>query len=196
MRTLVCSLSLGILATVGLAQQGLAPVPRASAPVQSVEATHPYTPFMMSIVTPLQVPTSDFDVGGLRINWIYGECQDFDGLDISTVGRARGHGNGLQAALLANIVDEDGIGIQIAPVNYVTGSYSGLQIGAVNYAVADSRSSAQALQIGFFNGSDFIKGCQIGVINMVKEMIGIQIGVVNVIQNKDVPFLPIINMYF
>jgi hypothetical protein len=32
---------------------------------------HPYTPFMFSIVTPLQVPTSDFDVGGLRINAIY-----------------------------------------------------------------------------------------------------------------------------
>jgi len=189
-------LSLSILVSAGLAQQGTVPVRQASVSVQSVETDHPYTPFMMSIVTPLQVPTSDFDVGGLRVNWIYGECQDFDGFDISTVGRARGHGNGLQTALLANIVDQDGMGIQIAPVNYVTGEYSGLQVGAVNYAVADSRSRAQALQIGFFNGSDFIKGCQIGVINIAKEMIGIQIGVVNVIQNKDVAFLPIFNCYF
>jgi len=158
--------------------------------------THPYTPFMFSIVTPLQVPTSDFDVGGLRINAIYGECQDFDGLDISTVGRARGHGNGLQAALLANIVDGEGLGMQVAPVTYVSGSYAGLQIGVVNYGAAKPQTSAQALQIGVFNGSDFIKGCQIGVITIAREMIGFQIGVVNVIQNKDVSFLPIINCYF
>ena len=157
---------------------------------------HPYTPFMFSIVTPLQVPTSDFDVGGLRINAIYGECQDFDGLDISTVGRARGHGNGLQAALLANIVDGEGLGMQVAPVNYVSGSYAGLQIGVVNYGAANPQTSAQALQIGVFNGSDFIKGCQIGVINIAREMIGFQIGVINVMQNKDVSFLPIINCYF
>ena len=187
MRTQVCALFLGVVMSAGLARQASA---------QAAAADHPYTPFMMSIVTPLQVPTSDFDVGGLRINWIYGECQDFDGFDISTVGRARGHGNGLQTALLANIVDEEGFGLQVAPVNYVTGSYAGLQIGAVNYAAAAPQAKAQAFQIGFFNGSDFIKGCQIGVINIAREMIGLQIGVVNVIQNKDVAFLPIINCYF
>ena len=37
-----------------------------AASAQAPAADHPYTPFMMSIVTPLQVPTSDFDVGGLR----------------------------------------------------------------------------------------------------------------------------------
>jgi hypothetical protein len=169
----------------------------ATASAAEVDTTvYPYTPFMFSIVTPLQVPSSNFDVGGLRINAIYGECQNFDGFDISTVGRARGHGNGLQVALLANIVDGDGLGLQIAPVNYVSGSYDGWQIGAVNYGAANPQSTAQALQIGFFNGSDFIKGCQIGVINIAREMIGFQIGVVNVIQNKEVPFLPIINCYF
>ena len=187
MRTRIGRLCLGIFLSAGL-------VTHVSA--QSVAADHPYTPFMFSFVTPLQVPTSDFDVGGLRINAIYGECQDFDGFDISTVGRAKGHGNGVQAALLANIVDGDGIGIQVAPVNFVSGSYRGLQIGAVNYGAANAQSKANALQIGVFNGSDFIKGCQIGVINIAREMIGIQIGVVNVIQNKDVPFLPIINCYF
>lgn len=160
------------------------------------EAERPYTPFMTSFVTPLQVPSSDFDVGGLRVNWIYGECQNFDGLDISVVGRTRGHANGLQLAGIANIVDGDGMGFQAGAVNYVSGGYDGLQIGAVNYAAAKSKAKAQAFQIGVFNGSDFIKGCQIGVINIAREMIGVQIGVVNVIQNKDVSFLPIINCYF
>ena len=163
---------------------------------QAQVAENAYTPFMLSLVTPLQVPQSDFDLGGLRVNLIYGECQEFDGFDISTVGRARGHANGLQTALLANIVNKDGVGLQIAPVNYVEGSYAGMQIGAVNYAGTQPKSKAQVFQIGVFNGSDYIKGCQLGVINIAREMIGVQIGLVNVIQNKDVSFLPIINCYF
>jgi hypothetical protein len=150
-----------------------------------------YTPFMLSFVTPLQVPSRDFDVGGLRLNLVYGECHDFDGFDISTVGRATGHGNGLQTALLANIVDGDGFGLQVAPVNYVKGEYAGLQIGVANYI-----EKAKAFQIGFYNGAQHIEGCQIGVINTTRTMIGVQIGVVNVIQDNDVPFLPIINCYF
>jgi hypothetical protein len=189
MKRVFFGLVMGAMAAAGFAQQ-------TSTLSRAGGDGHPYTPFMFSIVTPLQVPTSDFAVGGLRINAIYGECQNFDGLDISTVGRARGHGNGLQLALLANIVDGEGVGFQVAPVNYVSGSYAGLQIGAVNYGAAAPQTSARALQIGVFNGSDFIKGCQIGLINIAREMIGIQIGVVNVIQNKDVPFLPIINCYF
>ncbi len=169
-----------------------------TAAAQGSAAGNPYTPFMLSLATPLQVPSADFDVGGLRINIIYGECQNFDGLDISgIVGRSVGHANGLQIAGVANVVDGDSMGLQITLcANYVSGSYDGLQIGAVNFAAANSRASAQAFQIGVYNGSDFIKGCQIGVINFAREMIGVQIGVVNVIQNKDVPFLPIINGYF
>ena len=150
-----------------------------------------YTPFMLSFVTPLQVPPRDFNVGGLRINAVYGECHDFDGLDISTVGRATGHANGFQAALLANVVEGDGFGIQAAPVNYVKGQYAGFQFGAANYA-----EKAKTLQIGFYNGAEHIEGMQIGVINTTRTMIGVQIGVVNVIQDNDVPFLPIINCYF
>lgn len=153
---------------------------------------HPYTPFMLSFVTPLQVPFRDFNVGGLRINAIYGECHDFDGLDLSLVGRATGHANGFQAALLANVVEGDGFGFQAGAVNYVKGEYAGLQIGlCANYA-----EKAKALQIGFYNGAEHIEGMQIGVINTTRTMIGIQIGLVNVIQDNDVPFLPIINCYF
>lgn len=163
------------------------------ASAQSQADDRAYTPFMLSLVTPLQVPPRDFDVGGLRINAIYGECHDFDGFDISAlVGRATGHANGLQAALLANVVEGDGFGFQAGAVNYVKGEYVGLQTGlCANYA-----EKAKTLQIGFYNGAEHIEGMQIGVINTTRTMIGIQIGVVNVIQDNDVPFLPIINCYF
>jgi len=150
-----------------------------------------YTPFMLSIVTPLQVPPRDFDVGGLRLNLIYGECTNFDGLDIGLVGRAVGHGNGIFVNGLATIVDGDSLGLQFGLVNFVKGNFGGLQVGAVNYCTA-----GQAFQFGVYNGADHIEGFQCGVINMTRTMIGLQIGLINVIQNNDVPFLPIINCYF
>ena len=152
----------------------------------------PYTPFMLSFAAPLEVPFRDFNVGGLRLNIIYGECHDFDGLDLGFVGRATGHGNGLQSCAI-NIVDGDGMGLQANwLVGFVKGEYDGFQVGAVNYA-----EKAHALQIGvLFNGADFIQGCQIGLINVARTMIGVQIGLVNVIQDNDVPFLPIVNCSF
>ena len=39
------------------------------------------TPVMVSLVTPVQAPSRSYDVTGLRLSFIYGECQDFTGLD-------------------------------------------------------------------------------------------------------------------
>jgi hypothetical protein len=156
-----------------------------------------YTPFMLSLVTPAQVPPATWDVGGLRLNLLYGECRNFAGLDISGIaGRTRGRSDGILLALGANVVHGDGTSLAIAPVNYMEGSYAGLQIGAVNVAAARPNAEAAAWQIGVFNHADFIRGFQLGVINHADSMIGLQLGLVNVIQNKDLPFLPIINGYF
>lgn len=150
-----------------------------------------YTPFMLSFVSPLQVPPRDFDVGGFRLSIIYGECVNFDGLDIGLVGRAVGHGNGLFINGLATIVDGDSIGLQISTVNYAKSNFSGLQIGVANYCTA-----GEAFQLGFYNGAEHIEGFQCGVINFTRTMIGVQLGLLNVIQNNDVPFMPIFNCYF
>lgn len=160
-------------------------------PAASAEEGRSYTPFMLSFVAPLEVPTRDFDVGGLRLSLIYGECRDFDGLDLGFVSRATGRGNGLQSCAV-NIVDGDGLGLQANwLVGYVKGTYAGFQVGAVNYA-----AKAQAFQLGFYNGAEHIEGLQIGVINTTRTMIGLQIGLINVIQDNDVPFLPVFNCYF
>lgn len=156
-----------------------------------------YTPVMLSFASPLQVTGPESYVGGLRLSVIYGECRDFHGLDIAAIAaRTKGDAVGIQLAGVANVVNGDGRGLQIGSVNYVEGSYEGMQIGAVNYAANRPDARAQVFQIGVYNGSDFIKGCQIGVINISRDMIGLQIGLINVIQNKDVPFLPLINGYF
>ena len=47
------------------------------------------TPVMVSLVTPVQAPSRSYDVTGLRLSLIYGECQDFTGLDIGVIDNTR-----------------------------------------------------------------------------------------------------------
>ena len=42
------------------------------------------TPVMVSLVTPVQVPSHRYDVTGLRLSLIYGDCQGFAGLESRT----------------------------------------------------------------------------------------------------------------
>jgi len=154
------------------------------------------TPFMFSFAAPLQAPPANWDVKGFRLGVIYGECVNFDGLDIGLVGRATGHGNGLFINGLATVIDGSGVGWQIAPVNVVEGGFEGMQIGAANYAGHLPGAVGKGLQIGVFNGATWFKGFQLGVINYTEAMVGVQIGVVNIIANKDIACLPIINAAF
>ena len=53
------------------------------------------TPAMVSLVTPVQVPARDYDVNGLRLSLIYGECKAFEGLDIGVVNNTTADFTGL-----------------------------------------------------------------------------------------------------
>ena len=149
-----------------------------------------FTPFMLGLFTPVQVPGPDYDVGGLRLNLPFGTCCNFDGLDIGIVGVAQNHANGW----LVNVVSYatgDGLGLHTGGVNYFGGDFKGLQIGLANWI-----DSGDAFQIGLYNGAYDVQGLQIGVINTANKMQGVQIGVVNVIANSDVSFFPVINACF
>lgn len=149
------------------------------------------SPVMLSLVTPIQVPGPDFDVGGLRINLLYGRCCNFDGLDIGLVGVADNHANGWLANLLVNYASGDGLGLHTGGVNYFGGDFKGLQIGLANWI-----DSGDMFQIGLYNGGYDVQGLQIGVINTANKMQGLQIGLVNIISHSDVSFFPIINGFF
>jgi len=160
-------------------------------PVAAQDKPPPCTPFMVSFVTPLQGPPSDFDVKGLRINLVYGECRNFSGLDLGGAGRSTGSSAGVHIALLATVSDGDAAGLQIGTANYVKGAFKGLQVGVSSYA-----ANARGAQVGVFNGAGHLSGMQLGLINVTRTMIGFQVGLVNVIRDNDVPFLPLINGYF
>lgn len=149
-----------------------------------------FTPVMLGICTPVQVPGSDYDVGGLRLNIPFSTCCNFDGFDFGIVGLSHNHANGW----LANVVSVaygDGVGLHTGGVNYFSGDFKGLQVGFVNWI-----DSGDALQVGIYNGSYDLQGLQFGIINTATKMQGVQIGFVNVISYSDVPFFPFVNVWF
>ncbi len=111
------------------------------------------TPVMVSLVTPVQAPSRDYDVGGFRLSLIYGECKDFAGLDIGIAQRATG----------------DFTGIAVGGVNVTGGGFYGGQIGLVNWS-NDTESE----------WSSRSTGAQIGLLNYAGAFCGLQDGIVNV----------------
>ena len=135
----------------------------------------PMTPLMLSLMTPAQAPTPEWDVKGLRIDLLYGRCQNLYGIDLGLVNHTVGKE----------------IGLAVGLVNYAEANFTGLQVGAVNIG-----ERVKALQVGVYNEADDMSGLQIGVINHTRIMRGVQIGLINVIENNDLSFLPIINFFF
>lgn len=172
---------------------GVAALALAGARVSAAEQAEPtaVTPFMLGVISPMQEPSADWDVHGLRINLIYGSCQSIYGLDVGLVNQVEGRMKALQIGGIANHVEGVAMGLQLGLVNCSRTSINGLQIGVVN----DTKRASIA-QLGVFNSAEHVDGLQLGLINVTYTMIGVQLGLVNVIQDNDIPFIPVFNFYF
>ena len=115
------------------------------------------TPAMVSLVTPVQAPSSDVDVAGIRFSLIYGECGGFKGLDLGIANRTRG----------------EFTGVGIGGANIADGAFCGGHIGLVNWNENASRDWDRVS-----------KGCQIGLLNRAGSFCGLQDGVVNVTDGR------------
>jgi len=134
-------------------------------------------PFQFAIVTPVQVPSEDTSIHGLRINAIYGTSENVIGLDFGLINRTKGDFKGLGFGL-ANIVDGNASAWQFGFINYVGGQGVGLQTG-------------------FYNHSEKMSGFQFGAINWTRVLHGVQIGVLNFnVDGEPLMFFPIINIGF
>lgn len=151
----------------------------ASFPAAAVKNT---TPIEVSLFPPLQFPSSDFEVTGLRLS-VVGKNKALSGIDIG---------------LLGNITDQSFKGIAIAGLfnyNKVSADIIGLQLaGVANINGIDS--NLYGVQVGLFNKVNKVYGLQLGLINVAKELHGVQIGLINF--NDAGPFKasPIINVAF
>ncbi len=125
------------------------------------------TPIMVSLVTPVQAPSSDYDVTGFRLSLIYGDCQEFTGLDIGIVDHTH----------------QDFTGIVIGGVNIADGRLYGGQLGLVNWnGHDDSKWNRRSIgaQLGIFNYANTFCGLQDGFVNVASgSFTGLQAGFFN-----------------
>lgn len=103
------------------------------------------TPLSLGIIAPVQLPWGDWDVRGLRISLIYGQCVNMTGLDVG----------------IWNGVDKDTIGIQMGAVNTAS-RMRGIQVGLFNCA-----HYLKGLQVGVVNYAEGARGVQIGLVNVI-----------------------------
>lgn len=126
------------------------------------------TPVMVSLVTPVQAPSSDYDVSGVRLSLVYGQSCGFTGLDLG----------------IANRATEDFTGIGIGGANIADGYFCGGHIGLVNWNGNESRDwdkVSKGAQIGLVNYADSFCGLQNGVINYAEgRFTGLQGSLLNV----------------
>ena len=131
------------------------------------------TPVMVSLVTPAQVPSRSYDVKGLRISLICGDCREFTGFDIGVAQRAAGPFTG----------------VGLGGVNIAGGRLHGGQVGLVNWSCDDSTIWSYrsiGIQIGAVNYAETFCGLQDGFVNVTSgAFAGLQDGLFNCAENTD-----------
>ena len=131
------------------------------------------TPVLVSLVDPLQVPTRDYDVKGLRLSFIYGACDDFKGLDLG----------------IANYSTGGFTGLALGGVNIVDGRVLGGQVGLVDcnsFGGTEWENRPIGAQIGLFNYADEFCGLQNGIVNVSgTKFTGLQAGFLNFANDLD-----------
>ena len=138
------------------------------------------TPIMLSLWDPVQFPSDEYDVMGLRLSALC-ECRDFTGLDVGLLqcsqgdfcwvavgGSAKVDGSacGVHITGLGNCVGNDLHGVQIAGWgNEVKCDGYGIFVGAL---WGNRTKDIFGMQIGLINGADAVgSGVQIGLWNHI-----------------------------
>lgn len=176
------------------------------------------SPLSIAIVPPVQFPSDEFSITGLRLSVIYGHHRDLYGLDFGAIGNITDqtftgvgvsglfnitHGNTtilfLQGAGLLNMNTQktDVYGLQLAGalnMNSAESTVVGLQ--AALLANLSPNTTVYGIQLGLYNRALSVYGLQIGVVNFTKNLHGLQIGLVNFNETGIFGVSPILNVGF
>ena len=182
--------------------------------VQQAEAFN--TPLSVNVIPPVQFPSSEYSVTGVRASALWGHHRDVFGLDAGLIGNItdqrfvglavaglfnQTYGDTtillLQAAIGANLnVQKTKIyGVQLALLNKndAESSLVGLGFGLANVS---PNMTIAGLQVGLYNKARSVYGLQVGIINQTTDLHGIQIGLLNFASNGPFPVSPILNIGF
>lgn len=129
---------------------------------------------MLSVFHPGQIPIATTSLDGVRINLIYGECQNLNGFDFGIAGRVRERMNGFQLAG-CNLIGTDANGAQFAFANYIESDFAGFQLGLWNCI----GGMGTGFQLGVWNEAAKFSGFEMGIVNWSGTVNGFQLGIVN-----------------
>lgn len=183
----------------------------------TVNAHAAMSPLSVAIVPPVQFPSSDFTVTGLRASLLYGQHQQIYGFDFGLIGNITTQRfNGIAVSGLFNYTrgETTAIGAQLAGLtnmnsgktnvyglqaalgmnmNTAESSVVGIQLAAVNLS---EHTDIYGLQLGLYNKAQRVYGFQIGLVNVVDNLHGLQIGLINFHRQGVFTVSPILNFGF
>lgn len=121
------------------------------------------SPFQLSLTPDLALHSKTTQINGVTLN-VWGENPQ-RALALGIVNGSTGDSSGVSLGLLANYA-QNYTGAQLAFIgNYTSGTFSGLQWAAFNYA-----GNLNGLQLGFVNvAKTSQQGLQIGLVNIMQE---------------------------
>ncbi len=166
----------------------------------------------VGFASPLQLPSPDWQIDGVRLDLIYGYNHGVNGLDLGLVGASASNSAGAQLNVLASVDNLDFTGAQLSGfgnavlgtatgaqlaclLNYNRAAFVGAQLACVNANGASTGLSlglvnvtfglSYGCQFGFYNcNRNEFHGWAIGAINYSERHDGLQLGVVNVASVK------------
>ncbi len=175
------------------------------------------SPVAVGIVPPVQFPTKDFSITGLRLSALWGSHRDVYGIDLGLIGNITAQdftgialsggfnktsgtvtAIGTQFAGIANWNNNKTsvYGLQFAGIinmNKATSKVVGLDLALVNLT---EQTAIYGVQAGIYNKARVVYGLQLGLINEATDLHGIQIGLVNFHHKGLFVVSPIINIGF
>lgn len=174
------------------------------------------SPLSVSILPPLEFPSPEYSVTGLRASVLWGRHRDMYGIDLGLGGNmteqrfvgiaVSGLFNytagdatilGLQAAAVANVnIQKTNVyGVQLAALNKndAESGLVGLGLGLVNLS---PNMRVTGIQAGIYNEARSVYGFQIGLVNKTTDLHGLQIGLLNFATNGPFAVSPILNVGF
>jgi hypothetical protein len=176
------------------------------------------SPLSFNLFPPVEFPSSEYSVAGLRLSALWGDQRDLYGIDLGLLGNITEqrfvgaafsglfnvtHGDttvvGFQIAGLANVNTNktNVVGLQAAlGINYhvAESSIEGLELAFIgNYA---PHTNIYGAQIGLYNKAQDVYGIQFGLVNSCSDLHGLQIGLVNFNDKGLFAVSPILNVGF
>ena len=146
----------------------------------------------LSLFNPVQIFNDSYNVGGVRINLLYGSNNNMSGLDLGLINKVKWDYHGGYQGGMVNFVGNDFNGWQDGLVNITRKNLIGLQTGVYN-----ENLSLKGVQYGLVNITEKFSGLQLGLLNYTQVFSGVQLGVLNISSRRyPIRFFPIVNVNF